>query len=283
MMDETKTGNHFDMINKIRKDTEIYLQGWRAFRENKAVIGLVHGLGEHSGRYKKFANFLNENGYSLIAVDLFGHGKSEGKRGHISSYKVFMDNINLLLEEVDSKFPELPSFLYGHSMGGNLILNYILRHQPNLTGMIVSAPWLKLASEPPVSQKILGKVMNYIYPGFTQSNGIDSEALSRKEEENEDYKEDPLVHDKISVRLFEELSQAGKFAIENASNINLPVLLMHGTADNITSFAASKKIAASSENITFKKWNGFYHELHNEPEKREVYKYVLEWMEGLIN
>jgi len=117
--------------------------------ETKAIICLVHGMGEHSGRYAHVADRLTNAGYSLIALDLRGHGKSPGPRGDIPSYKAFMWDISSLLEISNKKFPQIPSFLYGHSLGENLVLNYVLRNKPRVKGVIATGPWFHLAFEPP--------------------------------------------------------------------------------------------------------------------------------------
>ena len=142
---------------------QLFGQGWQPDRESKAIICLVHGMGEHSGRYRHIANRLNRAGYSMVAFDLRGYGKSPGPRGHVLSYEAFMRDISSLLEIADQQFPQLPSFLYGHSMGGNLVLNYVLRYKPRIKGVIVSGPWLRLAFEPPVFKVVLCKMMNNIW------------------------------------------------------------------------------------------------------------------------
>jgi alpha-beta hydrolase superfamily lysophospholipase len=247
------------------------------------VVCLVHGLGEHSGRYVHVVGSLIQAGYTLISFDIRGHGKSEGQRGHIPSYDALMKDVSSLLEVVNEQFPQLPFFLYGHSLGGNLVLNYVLRCQSHLKGVIVTAPWLRLAFEPPAFKIALGKITNYIWPSFSQKNGLDTKALSHVPEVVYAYENDPLVHDRISARMFISIYQAGYWALEHASEFSLPLLLVHGGDDKIISVEASREFAGKiTENGTFKIWDNLYHEIHNEPEKEEVFKFLIDWLDKKV-
>jgi alpha-beta hydrolase superfamily lysophospholipase len=249
----------------------------------KAVVVLVHGHGEHVGRYVHVAEAFIKAGYALSGFDLRGHGKSGGPRGHTSSYEALMDDIADFLAQVANRYPRLPLFLYGHSLGGNLVLNFILRRKPNVVGAIVTAPWLKLAFDPPAVQVTLARAMNKIAPGFTQNSKLDTTALSRDVQIVKAYDNDPLVHDKISARLYVGIYDSGLWAIEHASGIPVPLLLMHGTADRLTSAQASRDFAErGGKKVTWRAWDGWYHEIHNEPEKAEVLKVMTTWMNACI-
>ena len=192
-----------------------------------------------------------------LGFDLRGHGKSGGPRGHTPGYDILMDDVALLLEQIETRYTDLPGFLYGHSLGGNLVLNYALRRRPRVTGVIVTSPWLKLAFEPPVFQVTVGRLMNRI---------------------------DPLVHDKITARLFVELYESGLWALEHASDFPLPLLLMCGTGDRIISAEAGRQFAeCGGEKVTWLAWDGWYHEIHNEPEKTQVLTTMFQWMSDLVN
>ena len=262
---------------------QLFGQNWQPENHPKAVICLVHGMGEHSGRYVHVADALTQVGYALFTFDLRGHGKSSGLRGHTPSYEALMQDISSLLEVANKQFPQLPSFIYGHSLGGNLVLNYILRRQPQLKGVIVTGPLLRLAFEPPAFKVTLGKVMNKIWPSFSQSSGLDTKALSHDSEVVHAYENDPLVHDHVSARMFIGIYQAGQWALEHASEFSLPLLLMHGGADKITSIKASSEFARKiTKNCTLKIWDGLYHEIHNEPEKEEVFKFLIDWLDKKV-
>lgn len=270
---------HSEFEFKTFDGLSLFGQSWQPEDQPRAVVCLVHGIGEHSGRYVHVADSLTRAGYTLISFDLRGHGKSEGPRGHISSYEAIMQDISSLLEVTNKKFPQLPLFLYGHSLGGNLVLNYVLRRQPHLKGVIATAPWLRLAFEPPASKIALGKMTNYIWPSFSQKSGLDTKALSRDLEVVHSYENDPLVHNRISARMFISAYQAGQWALEHASEFSLPLLLMHGGDDNLISVKASHEFAnMQTKNCTLKIWGGLYHEIHNEPEKEEVFKFLIDWL-----
>ena len=258
----------------------IQAQSWEPERRIKAVICLVHGLGEHSNRYAHFAAFFTEQGYAVITYDQRGHGKSEGKRGHTPSFNHLLEDVTELLNLSEERFPGIPRLLYGHSMGGNLALNYGIHYKPKIEGITASGPWIKLAFEPPKFKVTLGKLMNSIYPAFSQGNELDPNLISRDPETVEQYKNDELVHNVISAALFFETYQAGYAIIDNAAKLTLPVLLMHGSEDYLTSHKGSRQLADNAgNNLTYKEWEGFYHEIHNDPEREEVMQYTLNWIE----
>ncbi len=270
---------HDEFKFKTFDGLQLFGQSWQPESQPQAVICLVHGLGEHSGRYGHVADSLIQAGYTLISFDLRGHGKSEGPRGHTPSYEALMQDISSLLEVANKQFPQLPSFLYGHSLGGNLVLNYVLRRQAQLKGVIVTGPWLCLAFEPPRFKIILAQITNYIWPSFSQKSGLDTKAISRDPEVVYAYENDPLGHDHISARMFIGIYQAGQWALEHASEFSLPLLLMHGGADKLSSIEASKEFDRKiPKKCTFKIWDGLYHEIHNEPEKEEVFKFLIDWL-----
>ncbi len=272
---------HFEFNWQTDDELQLYAQDWQPETEPKGVVCLVHGLGEHSGRYGHLAAFLNQAGYALLAFDLRGHGKSEGRRGYTPGYEALMDDIAHLLEEATERYPDRPRFLYGHSLGGNLVINYALRRRPNLAGVIATGPLLRTAFEPPAWKLSLARIMRSLWPTLSLSNELDRQALSRDPEVVRAYNDDPLVHDQLTPRLTVDMLQAGLWALEHAAEFPLPLLLMHGGADRITSAQASREFAAQAgERCTLKIWDGFYHEIHNEPEQGEVFGYLLEWLNG---
>jgi alpha-beta hydrolase superfamily lysophospholipase len=260
----------------------LYGRGWRPDGTPKAVICLVHGLGEHSGRYRHVADHLTRRGSALLAVDLRGHGRSEGRRGHTPGYETLMEDISHLLSEAGKRFDGIPLFLYGHSMGGNLVINYAIRRNPRLRGVIASAPLLRTAFDPPRWKTILGEIMRIAWPTMSTSNGLPTRYLSRDPAVVSDYDGDPLVHDRVTVS-FLDIRRAGLWALERAGDFPLPLLLMHGGEDRITSSQASIEFAAEAGDVcTLKIWDGFYHEVHNEPGKEKVLACISEWLDSMI-
>ena len=259
---------------------EMYARGWSPQGQPKAAIMLVHGHGEHVGRYEHVAAALTEKGYAMLGFDLRGHGQSGGARGSTPSYDALMDDIASFSGQAETRYAGLPRFLYGHSMGGNLVLNYALRRKPDLHGVIATGPWLKLAFDPPVTQVTLSRMMNNLAPGFTQHSKLDTKGLSHDQAVVTAYENDPLVHDMVSARLFLVMYESGLWALEHASEFPLPLLLMHGAADPITSARASQEFAQKAgDKATLKVWDGLYHEIHNEFEKPEVFKSMLDWLD----
>lgn len=246
--------------------------------DTKAVIILVHGLGEHINRYKYWAEKFKSNGFGFLGVDLPGHGKSDGKRGYIKSYSLTDEMINILLSSSKRMFPTCPIYIYGHSLGGGLVLDYLIRKNPKIKGAIITSPWLQLTFEPPKSKMILASILKNIIPGFTQGAGLVVSHLSHDQEVIKNNTEDPLMHGKISISLFNEAMKAAQSSLSNAQMLKIPTLLLHGSQDLITSPEASREFAGNSKMVTFKIWEGGYHELHNELFKDEVFKFILDWI-----
>ncbi len=244
----------------------------------KAVIILVHGLGEHVQRYTHWINLFKNEGIGIVAVDLPGHGRSPGKRGHISGSNVVREMIDILLNTTKQTFRGIPVYIYGHSMGGGQVLDYLIRTNPGVTGAIVTSPWLKLAFEPPKIKLFIAAVMNYILPGLIQSSGLNADYISQDKEVVRMYKDDPLVHGKISVRLFNIAVNAANYALANAAKLKVRTLLIHGKDDKIISPRGSIEFAANNGKVELKIFEGGYHELHNEPFKSEVFDYILKWI-----
>ncbi|MCF8381307.1 MAG: lysophospholipase [Bacteroidales bacterium] len=257
----------------------IFAQSWTPEQVGKQTILLVHGLGEHSGRYKRWAELFTEKGFNVLALDLQGHGKSDGKRGHVRSIEKYLDEIDLLFSEGKVLFPESKFILYGHSMGGNLVLNHVIRRNHPVAALISTSPWLKLTNPPSDFLITLVSFLKKIIPSFTIPNGLNADDISHDPEIARYYISDPLNHNKISFRLFYEINQAGLHALRNVYKINYPFLLLHGTADNITSPKASEEYVRNTTKRTrLKLWEGQYHELHNELIYKEVFNYIIEWL-----
>lgn len=259
---------------------KIYANEWRADGDLRGVIGLVHGLGEHMGRYQHDAAAFNQSGYSLIGFDLPGHGHSEGKRGH-SSYEGVFHEIDHLLETARQRSPGKPVFLYGHSMGGAIILEYLLKCKADVQGAVITAPGLAPGYPIPGWKLTLAKVMDRLMPSFTLTNGLDQNNLSHDPAVARAYQADPLVHDRISAQLGLDLLTHGDWIIAHAREIPAPLLLMQGSLDHLVSIQSTEAFvkAAPAEKITYKVWDGFYHELHNELENKQVFQVIIDWLD----
>ena len=261
--------------------TIFFGQSWQP-ENTKAVVVLVHGMGEHSGRYKHVAKELVKNDFGVIAFDHFGHGKTTGKRGHNPNYKAVLESISKLIEKAKEVFGNKPMFLYGHSMGGNAVINYTLRKNNSLVGVIATSPMLKLAFQPPAWKLSLGKIMQKIAPSITLPSELDASGISRIKEEVDAYSNDPLVHDKISPNFSISFFAAADWAIENASKLKTPMYLLHGTADKIIDYKGTQNFANKANMATLKLYEDGYHELQNDECKEELLKDVVDWLNSKL-
>lgn len=265
---------------KTNEGEKMFSQKWLTDGQTKAVVVLVHGLGEHIGRYNHVAKFLNQNQISVYGFDHRGHGKSSGKRGHIGSNQFFMSDIDHMIAEAKKENPEIPIFIYGHSLGGNMVLYYALSKNPAIKGVIATSPGLGTGEPVPPAKLLAAKILKTLVPAMTMDNGLDVNNLSHNPQVIKDYQEDPLVHPMISAKLATLMFSNGDWIIENASKFNLPLLLLQGEKDHIVSLEKTKlfaeKVPASL--ITYKIFPGLYHEMHNEYEQDQVLSYILEWI-----
>jgi len=258
---------------------------WSTDQNPLAAILIIHGLGEHHHRYHHVAQYYTKKNIQVYSMDLRGHGKSEGKIGFSPSESALQQDIESLLIKVREDFNDLPIILYGHSMGGNLALNYLL-HNPGkeISAAIITSPWIKLTKAPTAIEVAMAGFVQKIFPSFHKSNGLDVNQLSRDKQVVADYQEDPLVHNQISVGLFHICHNNGINALEDASLLSTPTLLMHGTEDGITSPKASEEFAKKAGDIVhLKLWDGYRHETHNELNYESVLDYQYQWLVSMVN
>jgi acylglycerol lipase len=249
----------------------------------KAVIVFVHGLGEHVSRYNSWAEMFRKEGIGFAGVDLPGHGRSDGNRGNIKNYDMVFEMIDILLNSCRKTFPGTPLFLYGHSLGGGIVLNYLIHKNPNIKGAIVTSPWLRLSFEPSGAKVLLASVMRFILPGLSQPSGLVVSHISHDGKIIDEYTNDPLVHDKISVGLFHSAMNAAAFSLNHANDLRIKTLLMHGSGDMICSPEGSREFASKTSFAELKIWDGGFHELHNEPFRGEVFTSISNWINTQIS
>ena len=271
-------------FEKIRTQDNLELELYQSsVISPKAVLFLVHGMGEHALRYAHVAEYLKNVNIITVAIDLRGHGRSQGKRGHMPSYELMMQDLKIAIDCIKDSYRKTPLIIYGHSMGGNLILNFLLRNQEGVSAAIATGPYLRLGFEPPKWKVLLAKLSANIYPGLSQPTELEQEALSRTPQVIAEYQNDPLVHDKITASFFVNIHQAGIDAINRASEIDVPLLIMHGAKDRLTSPQGTKEFHANAkDNVRLHIWDELFHEIHNEPEKSEVFKMILEWLNNIL-
>ncbi len=259
---------------------DIYAQLWKPNINLIATVCVLHGLGEHSGRYEHMARYFCKRGYAMLVFDLPGHGKSDGKRGHIRCYDDLLLEVEKSIQEASKRVLGKPKFVYGHSMGGGLAINFALKKKPTVAGIIAASPWLELAKSPPKGVEQALRIISYFLPFFPNKTKIDTRSLTRDPEMLNNYLTDPLNHDDISARTYIHCKDAGKWALDHCKILVPHLLLMHGSKDEITSYEASRRfrIESGSEMVDFKGFTGLYHELHNEPERELIFDHVIDWM-----
>jgi alpha-beta hydrolase superfamily lysophospholipase len=274
-------------VFQIDTPNQLHLFGQQWLPDNKteikAVVCLMHGLGDHSGRYQTLVNGLIRASYAMVALDQIGHGKSEGQRGHVRQYDDLMDTIALLLAKAKGDYHAIPIFLLGHSWGGNQVINFALRRKPVLAGVVAMSPWLELAFKPPIWKLWLGKGMNSLFPSFSQPNGLVVDFISRDPAVRQAYVNDPLVHNKISARLFTHTHLAAEWALAHAQEFPLPLLLIHGSKDGLISVEGTKAFARQlNNNAVLRVFEGMYHETHNDIGKEAVIKMIIQWLDDQL-
>lgn len=261
---------------------DLFYQHWRPPTSLgvKAVLALVHGFGEHSGRYLNVVEWFVPKGYAVHAFDLRGCGRSPGQRGYLSSFADYRSDVQAFLSFVQQTEPERPVFLVGHSQGGLLVLNYVLHRPPELAGIVTSGP---LLSQLPISPLLVAaaKLLSRVWPRFTLESGLDATALSRDTAVVEAYVNDPLVCSKGTTRLAAEVMATIDWTHAHAADLSLPCLIVHGGADRLSLPEASQVFF---ENVAFDDkeryvYDGYYHEVFNDLGKERVLADVEDWLE----
>jgi alpha-beta hydrolase superfamily lysophospholipase len=267
---------------KTSDGLEIRAGEWVPAGKARGVVCLVHGVGEHIGRYQWDGEALTRAGYILAGFDLRGFGKSEGRRGFTPSLEAYFDDIDAFLAQAAERHPGLPRFLYGHSMGAILLLAYTPVRQPALAGVIATAPGLKTKLEEQKMKLLLAKVMGRLYPTLSMQSGLEKSEICRDPQVVSDYTNDPLVHTLVTAGWGLAMLKAIALANQNAPRFPLPLLLMHASADKIAYPSSSQAYAelAPKDKLTLKMWEGFKHELHTDPEREQVFKFMIEWLEA---
>ena len=272
--------SHYEFNCKAFDGLNLYFQCWQVEQNQKGVICLMHGLGEHSGRYAHWAELLNQAGYTLLTYDLRGHGKSGGQRGHVSSFDDYVRDTDLLLKEADTRFSGMPRFLYGHSLGGVIVNYYILRRKPQLNGVVVTALSIKTSLQEQKVKVLMAKVLGAIIPQMAIPTGLVPSTISRDPEIVKAYVNDPMVHYLVSVGWGKRMMEAIEWTDQHAGDWTLPVLYMHGEKDQLGYVEGSREFASRIKgDCTLKVWPGLYHEVHNEPEKEQVFEFLRSWLD----
>ncbi|MFC0473181.1 alpha/beta hydrolase [Halalkalibacter kiskunsagensis] len=250
----------------------------------RGVVVVVHGAGEHHGRYQWLAQKWNSHGLDVVMGDLPGQGKTRGKRGHIQSFNQYLDSVEEWIEE--ARIKGLPVFLLGHSMGGLVVIRTLMeRNNAMIEGVILSSPCLGLSEPPAKTKELATKIMHRITPALSQNSGIRSELVTRNEDIREQYLKDELRVSKVSARWYQELSKAMRLAHRYPEKFpNIPLFVLQSGEDYVVN---KYDVRDWFNQLTltekyYKEWDGLYHEVFNEPEREDVFRHAVGFVNLLI-
>ncbi|MEJ7758533.1 MAG: lysophospholipase [Gemmatimonadaceae bacterium] len=255
-------------------------QSWEPPKSPRAAIALVHGIGEHSGRYADLASHLVHHGFAVLGFDHRGHGRSPGRRGHIDTWLDYREDLRAFVRHCTQVAPGSPLFLYGHSMGALIALDYAIAHPEGLAGLIVSGVPLQPTGVAKAHLVAIARILSRIVPAFSISLGLDEKGISRDPAVIEAYRRDPLVHPLVSMRWGTEILATIDRVRSLAGTIALPLLVVHGGADPINSPDGSRELldAASSTDKSLHLYPGGLHEPHNDLDRSLVFQDVEQWL-----
>jgi len=273
---------HNEGIFEAADGFKLYKQSWFPNSEPKAIVIIVHGYAEHSGRYAHVGEYLVEHDYVVETFDLRGHGKSEGRKTYVKSFDEYLKDLDQFLMSTREKYPEKPIFLFGHSMGGAIVVLFAITRQPKVKGLLLSGASLKISDDISPLMLRLSPIIGSLFPKLPTIK-LDSTAVSRDPEVVKWYDNDPLNYrGGVPARTGAEISRATKCIQAQMESIELPLLIMHGTADRLADPDASKQLysRANSKDKTLKLYEGFYHEILNDPEKTRVMDDMVKWLDA---
>jgi acylglycerol lipase len=266
------------------RNNNIYTQAWLPEGNIKAILLIIHGLGEHSGRYGNVVDHFVPLGYAVYSYDHLGHGKSGGAREMVGRFEDFTDTLSIYYNRIKGLQSGKPIFLLGHSLGGLIAPFYLLEHQADFQGAVISAPLIKVGEDISAATILIGRILSVLAPktGLIQ---LDPTGLSRDPAVVKAYIDDPLVfHAKTPARLAAELLKAMMRVTAEAEKITLPFIALQGSADKFVDPGSAKMLydKTRSKDKTLKIYEGLYHEVFNEPEHARVLKDVETWLAAHI-
>ena len=274
--------NHIDGSFKGLRDVNLCYQGWLPDGKVKAVLLVVHGVAEHIGRYMNIVNHFVPLGYAVYGFDQCGHGTSDGQRVYVERFEDYTQPIKTFFDMVKAWQPDKPIFILGHSMGGLIATYYLLDHQKDFTGAVISAAGIKIPDTISPATITIGKLLSKIAPRAGLL-ALDANGISKDPEVVKAYVTDSLVYTgKITARLSSEMLRAMNRVTAEVGTLSLPMIILQGKADKIVDPAGSQMLfdKSSSKDKTLKMYAGLYHEVFNEPEREQVLKDVEDWLEA---
>lgn len=262
-----------------------FLHRWSSLEELKGIVVIVHGLGEHGGRYIRLAPHIARQGFRVLAFDLPGHGRSPGKQGAIKSYQALLEELELSMQFAHEQAAGLPVYLFGHSMGGNLAINYVLRQRDRLPDAVVaSSPMLISPKEPKGILNLIARVAERIVPNLTIAAGTETKQLMDDPVEQEILDNDPLFHRRLTLRLGKALIDSGRWAMTNAEKLSVPLLITHGLNDRVTLPEGSIEFAKrAGQRCQLRLLEGHLHETFRDQRRQQVIQLYLEFFQSLTS
>lgn len=258
----------------------LFRRGWMPGRARASVL-VVHGFGEHSGRYEHVGQWLAERGFAVHAYDHRGHGRSAGRRCHVDRFDEYLDDLAVVLEQVRADAPETPLFLIGHSMGGLVVATFARERSPSVCGVVLSGAALAV---PEGNSRIrIARLIRAVLPRLRLSAGLDLAGLSTDPRVLAAYLADPLVERKMTASLAVELLGAVARTGPGGADVALPLLVLHGGDDSICASEGSERFAAAARTARFIRYRGLRHEIFNEPGFRDVLADVASFFEERLN
>lgn len=257
----------------------LFVRDWLPPEPERALL-LVHGLAEHSGRYERMAAWFAERGCAVHAYDHRGHGRSEGRRGHLRDFEEYLDDLAAMLERVRAQHPNLPIILVGHSMGGLVVAAFVRERRSDIAAAVTSGAALQISEDLPGWMLPAARILGRLLPRLRMKNAIDPEGLSRDPEVVRAYVADPLVFDKITTSLASQIFEAIQRTASGAKDVRLPMLMLHGGADPICPVAGSRAFHAELDatRSALRIYPELRHEIFNEPEREQVFEDLLAWV-----
>lgn len=279
-------------MDSTSRETWIEMPGhWKLFTRSwgesvsTPAVAILHGLGDHSGRFERVGSTLAAQGFSVHALDLPGHGRSEGPRGHVRSWHDYRDAVTRWMEVLQGQLGARRWAFLGHSMGALVALDWTDRNPGRAQALVLSAPPFELSLHPSSAKVHAARAIGLVWPGFSQGNGIPPSLLSHDPEVIRAHRSDPLVHFRISARLFIEMQNVRRELAQGAPKHALPTLVIQGGADPVTSRVGSAAWARSAPLgvVTYREYPGLFHEVLNEPEGPAILEEVMAWLKAALN
>jgi alpha-beta hydrolase superfamily lysophospholipase len=266
---------------RSRDGTRLFYRRVAASGTRRGRVLVIHGFAEHGGRYLHVLGGLAAKGFEAWALDLRGHGRSDGRRAFVRRFDDYLEDVHALVETAAQDRASVPSFILGHSMGGLVSTRFVEERPAGLKGLLLSSPFFRVKYPIPLVKRAAARVLTHVTPWLALPTGLDPDSLACDPEVGRLYMADPLVTHVATTRWFTETTGAQQVALAKAASLALPVLVVAGGSDPLVDPEATRRFFAHLEtpDRTIRMWDALRHEILNEREKDEILAYVIEWLE----